>query len=87
MASEYVNKNGSTGYQDLVPPKFSDKEIRDADDLSMKGEKGFYTHNTHKSMQAWEDSVKVSGDGFHDSSVPKTPKTDCFYDNVSNWAR
>jgi len=38
-------------------------------------------------MQKWEDSVKVSGDGFTDSSVPKVPKTDCFYDNVSNWAR
>jgi hypothetical protein len=50
-------------------------------------EKGFYTHDTHASMQHLEEDVKVSGDGFSDSSVPKTPKTDCFYDNVSNWAR
>lgn len=45
-----------------------------------KKDKGFYGHMTHKSMQANEDSVHVSGDGFHDSSVPKTPKTDKFYE-------
>ena len=43
--------------------------------------------STHKSLQEKEESVKTSGDGFKDSFVPKTPKTDCFYDNVSNWAR
>ena len=43
--------------------------------------------STHESLQEKEESVKTSGDGFSDSSVPKTPKTDCFYDNVSNWAR
>ena len=42
-------------------------------------EKGFYSHMTHASLQAQEESVKVSGDGFSDSSVPKTPKTDTFY--------
>lgn len=52
-----------------------------------KTDGGFYGHMTHKSIQKNEESVKVSGDGFHDSSVPKTPKTDCFYNNVSNWKR
>lgn len=80
MASDLVNPDGSTTKGDIIPPHFTKKELRDA-------EEGFYTHGTHKSMQAWEDSVKVSGDGFKDASVPKTPKTDCFYDNVSNWAR
>ena len=61
--------------------------LKDFDDTRGTKEKGFYTHGTHASMQAWEDSVKVSGDGFKDAFVPKTPKTDCFYDNVSNWAR
>ena len=53
----------------------------------MKEDEGFFGHGTHKSMQGNEESVKVSGDGFSDSSVPKTPKTDCFYGNVSNWKR
>lgn len=44
-----------------------------------KIDKGFYGHMTHASIQANEDSVHVSGDGFTDSSVPKTPKTDYFY--------
>ena len=52
-----------------------------------KVDSDFYTHNTHSSLQEQEESVKTSGDGFTDSSVPKVPKTDCFYDNVSNWAR
>ena len=43
--------------------------------------------STHKSLQYLEESVETKGDGFDDSSVPKVPKTDCFYDNVSNWAR
>ena len=75
-------------------PKVKEVEDKDYDDSGSnepvkkgKGEKGFYTHGTHASMQSWEDSVKVSGDGFDDSSVPKTPKTDCFYHNVSNWKR
>ena len=41
-------------------------------------EKGFYSHMTHASLQANEDSVEVIGDGFHDAYVPKTPKTDKF---------
>ena len=41
-------------------------------------EKGFYGHMTHESLQPLEDSVECIGDGFHDSSVPKTPKTDYF---------
>jgi hypothetical protein len=57
------------------------------DTNTTKKEKGFFTHGTHESMQSWEDSVKVSGDGFSDSAVPKTPKTDCFYNNVINWKR
>lgn len=52
-----------------------------------KEDNKFFGHGTHKSMQKNEEAVKVSGDGFKDSSVPKTPKTDCFYDNVSNWRR
>lgn len=43
-------------------------------------DKGFYSHMTHASLQANEDSVEVIGDGFHDSSVPKKPITDCFYE-------
>jgi hypothetical protein len=65
--------------------KVDGKEI-DLDDFDdtrcwtkAKKDKGFYTHMTHESLQANEDSVKVSGDGFTDSSVPKTPKTDTFY--------
>jgi len=50
-------------------------------------EHGFYTHGTHESMQHLEDDVEVEGDGFSDSSVPKKPTTDCFYDNVINWHR
>lgn len=65
----------------------SNKESDDLGFWTKNKEKGFYTHGTHESMQSWEDSVKVSGDGFSDSSVPKTPKTDCFYHNVSNWKR
>jgi hypothetical protein len=42
-------------------------------------DKGFYGHMTHESIQANEDSVHVSGDGFKDSSVPKKPITDYFY--------
>ena len=45
-----------------------------------KIDKGFYTHMTHASLQANEESVHVSGDGFHDSSVPKKPITDKFYE-------
>ena len=48
---------------------------------------GFYQHSTHLSLQPQEDSVHTSGDGFEDAAYPKIPKTDCFYDNVSNWAR
>ena len=48
---------------------------------------GFFGHGTHASMQAQEDSVTVSGDGFSDSSIPKTPMTDSFYNNVVNWKR
>lgn len=44
-----------------------------------KEDNGFYGHMTHKSLQKNEESVCVIGDGFHDSSVPKTPKTDKFY--------
>jgi hypothetical protein len=55
--------------------------------LPMHVDGGFFGHGTHASMQAQEDSVSVSGDGFSDSSVPKTPKTDSFYRNVSNWKR
>ena len=91
MPSEYVNADGSTGKQPVVNKVYGVEELKQYDDLKgsfkLNGEKGFYTHGTHKSMQKWEDGVKVSGDGFSDSSVPKTPKTDCFYDNVSNWAR
>jgi len=50
-------------------------------------EKGFYTHSTHASLQGQEESVKTSGDGFSDSSVPNKPTTDSFYHNVSNWKR
>jgi hypothetical protein len=50
-------------------------------------DKGFFGHGTHASMQAQEESVETPGAGFKDSSVPKTPKTDSFYDNVSNWSR
>ena len=50
-------------------------------------EKGFYTHNTHASLQGQEESVKTSGDGFSDAYVPKSPTTDSFYSNVSNWKR
>lgn len=39
-------------------------------------DKGFYGHMTHASMQGQEDSVCVIGDGFGDSYLPKTPKTD-----------
>jgi hypothetical protein len=53
----------------------------------LKEDGGFFGHMTHASMQGNEESVKVSGDGFHDSSVPKKPITDCFYHNVSNWKR
>lgn len=53
----------------------------------IKKDDGFYGHMTHKSLQSNEESVKVSGDGFHDSSVPKKPITDCFYHNVRNWKR
>jgi hypothetical protein len=45
-----------------------------------KIDKGFYSHMTHESLQAQEDSVCVRGDGFHDSSVPKKPTTDKFYE-------
>jgi hypothetical protein len=48
---------------------------------------GFYGHDTHESLQHLEDDVDCSGDGFDDSSVPKRPTTDSFYDNVSNWKR
>ena len=48
---------------------------------------GFFGHGTHASMQAQEDSVTVSGDGFSDSSVHKSPMTDSFYNNVINWKR
>lgn len=40
--------------------------------------------DTHKKLQPKEDSVKIVGDGFGDSYVPKEPKTDCFYENVGN---
>ena len=50
-------------------------------------EKGFFTHNTHASLQGQEESVKTSGDGFSDAYVPKSPTTDSFYSNVSNWKR
>ena len=43
---------------------------------------GFYDHLTHKSIQPNEESVKTTGDGFTDSSVPKKPVTDNFYRNV-----
>ena len=43
-----------------------------------KYDKGFYGHMTHESLQAQEDSVDCFGDGFHDSSVPKTPVSDGF---------
>jgi hypothetical protein len=46
-------------------------DLKDLDD-------GFYGHMTHESLQKNEDSVIVIGDGFRDSSVPKTPKTDKF---------
>ena len=39
-------------------------------------DKGFYSHMTHASLQANEDSVCIIGDGFGDSYVPKSPKTD-----------
>jgi hypothetical protein len=45
-----------------------------------KANDSFYKNRTHSSIQANEESVRVSGDGFHDSSVPKTPKTDTFYE-------
>ena len=63
--------------------------LKDFDDLGSfsKVDNNFYGHMTHESIQANEESVHVSGDGFSDSSVPKTPKTDCFYSNVSNWKR
>jgi hypothetical protein len=50
-------------------------------------DKGFYSHMTHASLQPLEESVKTSGDGFSDAYVPKSPTTDSFYDNVSNWKR
>ena len=64
-------------------------DLSDFDDSrgKAKTDGGFYGHMTHESIQANEDAVNVSGDGFSDSSVPKTPKTDCFYSNVSNWKR
>jgi hypothetical protein len=67
--------------------KYNLDDFDDTRSWSKAKEKGFYTHNTHKSMQSWEESVKTSGDGFSDSSVPKTPKTDSFYNNVKNWKR
>jgi hypothetical protein len=54
---------------------------------SKSREHGFYTHDTHESLQHLEDDVKVSGDGFNDATYPKSPTTDSFYDNVSNWHR
>ena len=57
-------------------------DLSDFDDTRGKADNGFYGHMTHKSMQKNEESVEVSGDGFHDSSVPKTPTTDCFYHNI-----
>ena len=42
-------------------------------------DKKFYGHMTHESIQKNEESVKYSGDGFHDSPYPKSPKTDSFY--------
>lgn len=45
-------------------------------------EKGFYTHNTHASMQWQEESVKTSGDGFSDAYIPKRPTTDSFHNGV-----
>ena len=48
--------------------------------MARKSDKGFYTHMTHASLQSREESVDVSGDGFSDSSVPKKPITDSFYE-------
>ena len=50
-------------------------------------DKGFFGHGTHESMQAQEDSINTTGDGFHDAAFPKSPTTDSFYNNVSNWKR
>lgn len=40
-----------------------------------KIDKGFYSHMTHASLQANEDSVKVIGSGQEDADYPKSPKT------------
>lgn len=40
-----------------------------------KIDRGFYTHMTHASLQSNEDSVEIIGDGFGDSTYPKSPKT------------
>ena len=52
-----------------------------------KKDKGYYKHDTHKSYQSREESVSTSGDGFTDAFIPKSPKTDYFYYDVSNWNR
>ena len=54
-------------------------------DFEKKMETAFQKIITHASIQKREESVKCSGDGFKDAYVPKEPKVDCFYDNVSNW--
>lgn len=54
--------------------------------MDKKNDRAF-KKSTHASMQSQEEDVKTTGDGYNDAFVPKTPKIDSFYNNVSNWRR
>jgi hypothetical protein len=75
-----VPKVISSGIIEVDGVKYNLSDFDDSRGKKLKEDNGFYGHMTHKSLQKNEDSVCVIGDGFHDSSVPKTPKTDTFYE-------